>query len=244
MSIFVIMQTKDNKQPIFTSSMKLADILLANYSLLTVLRGFGVQLGFGEKSLSEVCRKHGINESFFLLVCNVYTFSNYLPTNQEISKLDIDSLVSYLQQSHRYYLDDKMAVIEDKLYVMGTSCNEKHIHILHTFFEEYKKEVISHFKYEDETVFPYIRSLIKGETPISYHIIQYEHNHSNIEDKLSDLKNILIKYLPDSCSTKERNDVLLDIFLFEKDLNRHSLIEDKILIPFVREIELKVGSNN
>ncbi|MEG1554361.1 MAG: hemerythrin domain-containing protein [Rikenellaceae bacterium] len=233
------MKNKDNKYAIFTSSMKMADIILANYSLLTVLRGFGIQLGFGEKSLSEVCKKHDINESFFLLVCNVYTFVDYLPAKEEISKLDIKSLVSYLQSSHSYYLEEKMGVIENRLNSVGECCNEKHSKIIRTFFEEYKKELISHFKYEDETVFPYIKSLIKGETPINYHINQYEQNHSNIEDKLGDLKNILIKYLPDSYSSKDRNDVLLDIFLFEKDLNKHSLIEDKILIPFVREIELR-----
>lgn len=235
--------TKDTKQTIFTPSMKLADILLANYSLLTVLRGFGIPLGFGEKSLSEVCEKHGIDESFFLLVCNVYTFADYLPTKKEIAQLNIDSLISYLQRSHSYYLKDKMEVIEGRLNLMGSCCSENHSRIIRAFFEEYKNEVISHFSYEDETAFPYIRSLMKGETPISYHIDQYEHNHSNIEDKLSDLKNILIKYLPDSCSTNERNDVLLDIFLFEKDLNKHSLIEEKILIPFVREIEFKYEKN-
>lgn len=229
----------NKKQTIFTPSMKLADIIMSNCSLLTVLRGFGIQLGFGDKSLAEVCEKSKIDQSFFVLVCNVYTFADYLPSKEEISRLNIDSLISYLRLSHRYYLKDKMEVIENRLNSMCKDCDQGHSKIIRSFFEEYKKEVISHFKYEDETVFPYIQSLIKGKTPINYHINQYEHNHSNIEDKLSDLKNILIKYLPDSYSSKDRNDVLLDIFLFEKDLNKHSLIEDKILIPFVREIELK-----
>ena len=76
---------------------------------------------------------------------------------------------------------------------------------------------------------------------VNYHINQFEENHTNIEEKLSDLKNIIIKYLPDSCASKEQNDVLFEIFLFEEEINTHTLIEDRILIPFVQEIEKKYG---
>ena len=97
--------------------------------------------------------------------------------------------------------------------------------------------MIRHFKYEDSIVFPYIQSLMDGTVNSQFHIHQYEENHSNIEDKLSDLKNIILKYLPENCSSSERISVLIKIFNFETELSKHSLIEDKILIPFVQEIE-------
>ncbi|MDD4822231.1 MAG: hemerythrin domain-containing protein [Bacteroidales bacterium] len=233
------MNTTDKRHTLFSPSMKLADILLSNYALLTVLPRFDIQLGFGEKSLSEICRKYNVNETFFLLVCNVYTFHEYLPDKIEISTLDIESLIGYLKRSHRYYMEDRIASIKQKLELMRSCCSGMHHDIIHSFFKEYEKEVVNHFNYEEEVVFPYIIALMKGETKVGYHIQQYEQNHSNIEDKLGDLKNIIIKYLPESCSSKERTDVLFDIFLFEEDLNKHSLIEDKILVPFVEEMEKK-----
>jgi regulator of cell morphogenesis and NO signaling len=105
------------------------------------------------------------------------------------------------------------------------------------FFSEYKNEVVNHFAYEENTVFPYVRDLLKQNTSVNYHINQFEKNHSNIEDKLTDLINILIKYLPENDRNKERENVLFNIFLFAKDLNTHILIENKVLVPCVKLIE-------
>ncbi|GAB1358902.1 hemerythrin domain-containing protein [Porphyromonadaceae bacterium] len=222
---------------LFPSSMKMADMILKNYSLLSVLPRFGVHLGFGDKSIGEVCAKYNIDEHFFLLACNVHTFDDYLPEKDEIVKLNIESLIDYLQQSHNYYIKEKITAIEQKIDEIGKGCSKTHAQILKQFFAEYKQEVINHFDYEEEVVFPYIRRLAKGETQVNYHIDQYEENHSNIEDKLGDLKNIMIKYLPEEVSSETRNSILFDIFLFEEELSKHTRIENKILIPFVSEIE-------
>lgn len=228
---------KENNHTLFAPSMKLADILLTNYSLLSVLPRFGIQLGFGEQTVATVCKRYDIDPSFFLLICNVSSFTDYMPDSNEITSLKADSLIGYLKRSHDYYMEDKIAGIEQRLNQMQEYCCSHHHQILRSFFDEYKKEVIHHFRYEEECVFPYIQLLIQGQESTDYHINQYEQNHTNIEDKLSDLKNIIIKYLPESGSSKERNELLFEIFLFEEDLNTHSLIENRVLVPFVEKIE-------
>lgn len=222
---------------LFSSGMKLADILLKNYTLLSVLPRFGIPLGFGEKSVADVCHSYGINERFFLLVCNVHTYDDYLPNKKELEGLQIESLVDYLHNSHSYYTEDKIASIRQKIEQMESTCQSTHYQIIRQFFAEYQQEVVNHFQYEEETVFPYITALAAGRESVNYHINQYEENHSNIEDKLSDLKNIIIKYLPGNCASDLRNNLLFDIFLFEEDLIKHARIENKILIPFVAHIE-------
>lgn len=233
-----------NNYHLFSANMKMADIVLQNYTLLSVLPRFGIQLGFGEKTLAELCAKHNVDQNFFLLVCNVYTNDDYLPSKKDILKLNVEELIEYLKMSHKYYLEEKITSIEQKLEDKNEYCVEKHHQIIHKFFVEYKQEIVNHFNYEDQIVFPYINKLVKGQTNVNYHINQYEKNHSNIEDKLSDLKNIVIKYLPDNAATGLRNSVLFDIFLFEEDLIKHSRIENKILIPFVSQIEKNIEKNN
>lgn len=226
-----------NKHSLFSSSMKMADIILENYALLTVLPRFGIQLGFGEHSIAEVCSRYGVNEQFFLLVSNVYTFDEYLPDEEGISTLDVESLITYLQRSHTYYTCTKIRSIEQQLEAMTKAHEERDSRIVRSFFDEYKGEIINHFRYEEQQVFPYIKALSSGDDAGDFQINQYEQNHSNIEDKLSDLKNIVIKYLPESYSSEVRNSVLLEIFLFEEDLVKHTLIEEKILVPFVNQME-------
>lgn len=211
----------------------MADIILENYALLTVLPRFGIRLGFGEHSVADVCKRYGVNEQFFLLVSNVYTFDEYLPDEAGISTLDVESLIAYLQRSHAYYTCTKIHSIEQQLEAMTDAHQERDSRIIRSFFDEYKNEILNHFTYEEQYVFPYIKAISSGANTGHVQIDKYEQNHSNIEDKLSDLKNIIIKYLPEGYSSEARNNVLLEIFLFEEELLKHTLIEEKILLPFV-----------
>ncbi len=229
-----------NKYMLFWGTTKMVDVILADYRLLTLLPRFGISLGFSEKTVAEVCEKEGVNEHFFLMVCNIHTFDGYCPDSTELTDVDIESMLQYLKKSHDYYLFNRISSIEKKLAIMSGRCTGNHHKIISKFFAEYRQEVVKHFKYEEEIVFPNIHALIKGEKS-DFHIVQYEENHDNIDDKLNDLKNIIIKYLPDDCSTEDRNDILLDIFTFEEDLTKHTRIENKILIPYVRQIERNHG---
>ena len=109
--------------------------------------------------------------------------------------------------------------------------------IVEKFFIDYKRQVENHFAYEESVVFPYVRALIKGEQQESYTIEQFEENHSNIDETLNDLKNIVMKYLPETCDNVLRNEVLYRIFRLEADLARHTLIENMVLIPMVNKLE-------
>ncbi len=222
---------------LFTPNMKLADMVASNHSLVLILQRFNIQLGFGEKSIREVCKQYGIPDSFFLLICNVYTHPEYLPTQEEIAGTDMSPLIPYLIASHNYYLDERIPHIENHLRKIADACLPVHRDTLQKFFIDYKEEVVKHFQYEEVTVFPYIEKLNKGEKSKGYSIHQFEKNHSNIEDKLGDLTNIILKYLPGDIMPKERISLLFDIFQLSADLNTHAVIEDKILIPFVETLE-------
>ena len=51
------------------------------------------------------------------------------------------------------------------------------------------------------------------------------------------MMNILLKYLPGDILPKERIEISYDIMELSDDLNRHSLIEEHILIPYVETLE-------
>ena len=76
----------------FTENMKLADIITANYSLVLMLPRFNIPLGFGEKSVKEICEKNAISARFFLLVCNVYTFDHYQTDKSSFTDMEMTYL--------------------------------------------------------------------------------------------------------------------------------------------------------
>ncbi len=221
----------------FSPDTKMADLILHNYTLLSVLPRFDIRLGFGDRCVSTTCREAGIDENFFLTICNLHTFEGYRLSSEELERINMRSIVDYLKNSHDYYLNYRISAIEAKLETMGKCCDAKHHKMITSFFEEYKAEILKHFKYEEQTVFPYVYKLLEGTAPDEFHINQYEDHHDNIDDKLSDFKNIILKYLPDSCPSNARNEILYDVFLFEDDLAKHTRIEERILTPLVKRME-------
>ena len=55
----------------YTSSDSMSDLICDNYPMLFVMSRFGISPGFGEKSISQVCRMNKVDENTFLAVVNL-----------------------------------------------------------------------------------------------------------------------------------------------------------------------------
>ncbi len=227
----------------FSEKTKMAELVISNPKLMLTLSRFGIELGFGDHNVKEVCEKANVNSTFFLLICNLYSNPDFIPTSDDIDSVDVNTILSYLLVSHRYYVEERIPHIEHHLNRIIEACPERFGNTLQRFFKEYKKEVANHFRYEEETVFPYINSLCNNPVEKKFSIHEFESNHSNIEDKLGDLMNILIKYLPADIFPKERIEISLDIMDLSSDLNCHTLVEERVLVPFVESLESKCYEN-
>ena len=226
---------------IYSSRMKMADLLASDMSLLSILQRLDIKLGFGEATVAEVCRKYGISTDLFLIICNIYSFRDYTPQVETLTKDDIKSITTYLRASHRFYTSISFPQLHSNIHMLVKELDEVSRKLIDKFYDDYDNEVTSHFRYEEETVFPYIERLTNGELQGSsiYNITQFEHNHSNINEKLSDLSNIIIKYLSQETTSKLRFEILGLIHFISNDLQKHSNIEDKLLVPLVSKLEAR-----
>ena len=224
------------KIPSFSETSKLYELIAENPKLLPLLSRFGIQLGFGDRSVEEVCLQNHVSTRLFLQVCRLH-FDHDTPTHMSApDDTDLDSLLAYLKASHRAYLDEHFPHIEMHLSRIIEAAGPKYGNMLNHFYNEYKQEMVKHFKYEEEVVFPYIVAIRQCQST-GYSIEQFRHTHSNIEDALEDMTNILIKYLPGDILPTERICIATDIMELSEDLTIHSLIEEHILIPFVESLE-------
>jgi len=228
---------------------KMAELIHLNYLLVSVINRFGISLGFGDKSVLEVCQEYDVKLDFFLEIVNSFHDKDYFP-EKHLQDFSVSLITNYLGKTHRYYLDEKIPEIENLINQMVIRCykNSKHANLLVSFFEEYKNELKAHIKREDEKVFPFSISTelayigkkntqIESSVHESYSIQEYLTEHDDIESKLYDLKNIIIKYLPPADNQSLCSKVLTELFNLEKDLNNHSRIEEKVLIPKVLHME-------
>jgi regulator of cell morphogenesis and NO signaling len=228
----------------------MADVIHINYMLLTILKRFNIPLGFGDKTIEKVCRSHDVNTDFFLEIINSFHDKSYFP-EQNLKAFSLELIVKYLRNTHDYYMLEKIPEIEGYIEELIQNCvteNKPNLSMLKKFFTDYKQELNEHIKKEDEMVLPYVLEIDKAyknntiDKPLydkikNYSINDYEDEHENVEDKLFDLKNIIIKYLPPLQNKNLCNTILIELFLLERDLNDHSRIEDTVLVPKVDQME-------
>lgn len=233
---------KDTKSRLFSSEARLSDLITAHPSLLSLLTRLGISLGFGDRSIADVCEGSGVDTDFFLLICNVYTFNNYVPSTAAILGTDMTGLVPYLEKSHKYYVAKRLPHIEHHLDAIAQKLSGRIGMVFISFFKEYKQEVVAHFLHEEKEVFPHIAALMAGQRDTTYSISEFLQTHSDIEGKLDDLLNIIFKYLPPQVDDENVLDVVYDILSLSEDLKKHTFIEEKIMVPLVRHLEKAILS--
>lgn len=224
----------------YTPQDSLVDLINDNYSILPVLSRFSIPLGFENRRIADVCTDAGIDSEVFLFIVN-FILSGKID-NSRMSTISPEAIVDFLHNSHDYYLSYKIPHIRQNLL---NALDETHSDInpaIISFFDDYIEQVKEHFRYEEKKVFPYVRNLMSGK-PSRYNIGMFKKHHDDIDEKLSDLKNIILRYYTTSMPNK-MYDVLVDIYNCEEDLKQHTDIENHILIPMISLVEQRNCPNS
>ncbi len=226
----------------YESDDKMINLISDNYNLLQALGSFGINLGFGDKTVSEVCDSQNVDTYTFLTVVN-FTINGYKAFD-DADRLSLPTLVQYLKASHTYYLDFQLPFIRKKL-VDALDESDNLARLILKLYDEYARDIRNHMKYEEKNVFPYVDILLSGKADSSYTIETFSKHHTQTDDKLRELKNIIIKYLPsDSHRNSQLTATLYDIYNCEAWLDQHANVEEEILIPAIRHLELKSRQND
>ncbi len=234
---------------LISADMKMADLIHLDFQLLAVIQRMGIPLGFREKTIDEVCIENEVNTDFFLQIANSFHDIDYLPKDKFL-QFKPEWLINYLRKTHQCILEYKIPEIENKIEGLINDIKEstKSYELIKNFFTEYIRELGVHMQLEEQKVFPYVLELANcinsnertktfNDVFADYSINKYLEDHNDIEEKLFDLKNILIKYLPLPTDSCKYNSLLFELFRLEKDLQDHSKLEEKVLIPRVRLME-------
>lgn len=220
----------------------MSDIICDNYSLLQVMSRFGLPLGFGDQSVEEVCKASQVDCKTFLSVAN-FINKGQSRSSVVMEDLSVESLMVYLKNAHHYFLDFQLPSIRRKLLeAIDCSMDNEVTFLILKFFDSYVQEVRNHMDYEDMHVFTYVDKLMKGKKSEEFDINMFVRHHEHIDEKLTELKNSIIKYYPVKNNAHLMNAVLFDIFNCERDLASHSDVEDYLFVPAVLQLEQEVLS--
>ena len=229
-------------QKMYEADDKMISLIRDNYDLLQSLGSFGINLGFGDKTVQETCEDNNVDTYTFLAVVN-FAINGYGEFESD-EKISVPTLLHYLEASHAYFLDFQLPYIRREL---AESLNESdHLaRLILRFYDEYAREIRLHMKYEQKTLFPYVKSLLEGHPGNDYNVETFSKHHGATDKKLRELKLLIIKYLPqDGLHNNQLTATLHDIYENEVWLRQHAEVEDHIFVPAIRRLEQKVKQSD
>ncbi len=229
-------------QKMYEADDLLISIIRDNYNVLQSLGSFGINLGFGDKTVKEVCEYEGVDTYTFLAVVNFTINGHRNPDDAD--RVSIPTLMKYLRASHDYYLGFQLPFIRKELSEALDPDNSVSNLVL-KLYDEYARQIQLHMKYEERMVFPYVDNLLDGRVTSGYDIETFSKHHGQTDQKLRELKQIIIKYLPsDGLRNNQLSATLYDIYNNEEWLALHAEVEDHIFIPAIRRLEQRLRQSD
>lgn len=229
-------------QKMYEPDDKMISLIRDNYNLLQSLGSFGISLGFGDKTVSQVCEEQHVDTYTFLAVVN-FTINGYRDFD-DATRLSMPTLLQYLKASHDYFIGFQLPFIRKEL-VDALDDKDNLARLILKLYDEYARSITAHMKYEEKNVYPYVEALLQGKSVNDFEIDMYSKHHGQESSKLRELKSIIIKYLPsDGLHNNQLSATLYDIYNNEEWLSLHAQVEDEIFIPAVRRLEQKLKQSD
>ena len=197
----------------YKSTDKICDLMSHEEEAIQIISRFGLSMGVGDQTIEQACETHGIHTPTFLAVVNYKVF-RYRTLPQEI---DLDTLQQYLRRAHAYFLDFRLPLLRQSL-LEAIRPNDFSSHIpmlIIRCYDEFVEEIRTHIEHENAGMYE-----------------EHEHDDQRITDKLTEIKNLIIKYYPGAASNSLIS-VMSDLWHTEQDFADHCAIEDDILRPAI-----------
>ena len=234
----------------FRPSDRFYRIIECDYRLMQVVARFGIVMGYGEQTVSEVCHLHGVDVHTFLAVVNqVVGYLSESERTVSLDLVDVGALVDYLKRTHAYLLEHQLPRMRQTLFgAMDCSLQNEVAFLLVKYFDLYVAEVQAHVAHEEQEVFAYAEGLMDGSQPLpaplpsplkggSLKGCEPEKHNAGFVAKLHELIQMFLQYYPQEGVNEALNDVVYNLYRIEEDIRIHCRIEDEMLLPLVRKLE-------
>ena len=208
----------------YKSTDKICDLMSHEEDAIQIISRFGLEMGVGEQTIEQVCESHGVHTPTFLAVVNYKVFhQRVLPDD-----IDIPTLQRYLHNAHTYFLDFRLPRLRRSLIeaIIPADPTTKIPGLILRCYDEFVDEIRTHIEHENAGLFD-----------------EHEHDDQRITDKLTEIKNLIIKYYPTQPTSTEGTvtytliGVMSDLWHTEHDFADHCAIEDDILRPALTKIK-------
>lgn len=187
---------------------------------------FGIFLGIGDSTIEAICADKKLDTDFFVTILNTFTNEDYFP-EKHLRSINPLVIVDYLRLTDGSYLQFQLPNIErhfaSLLQHSGTANN---LRLMKTFFNEVKNDVTAFINNDIDSWFDNIDNWSVANRDDRVH-----DDGKAIEEKISDLRNMMIMHLQGEYDPNLCYAVIVAIIAFEKDFRQNNRIRNRILLP-------------
>lgn len=214
----------------YKASHKMCDLIAHEEDAIQIISRFGLEMGVGEQTIEQVCEAYHVHTPTFLAIVNYKVFHKRVIPDD----IDIPTLQRYLSNAHSYFLEFRLPRLRRALIeaIIPADPTTKIPGLILRCYDEFVEEIRTHIAHENEGLYD-----------------EHEHDDQRITDKLTEIKNLIIKYYPganlqpsttnaQSPITNHQSpitylliSVMSDLWHTEQDFADHCAIEDDILRP-------------
>ena len=208
---------------------KICDLMAREEDAIQIISRFGLEMGVGEQTIEQVCTAHGVHTPTFLAIVNYKIFKQRVIPED----IDIQTLRCYLNNAHAYFLDFRLPRLRRALIeaIIPVDPATKIPGLILRCYDEFVEEIRTHIEHENAGLYE-----------------EHEHDDERITSKLTEIKNLIIKYYPGADNKFDINkqqskitylliSVMSDLWHTEQDFADHCAIEDDILRPALKKMQ-------
>ena len=161
----------------YKASHKMCDLISHEEDAIQIISRFGLEMGVGEQTIEQVCEAYHVHTPTFLAIVNYKVFHKRVIPDD----IDIPTLQRYLSNAHSYFLEFRLPRLRRALIeaLIPADPTTKIPGLILRCYDEFVEEIRTHIAHENEGLFD-----------------EHEHDDQRITDKLTEIKNLIIKYYP------------------------------------------------
>lgn len=209
----------------------------------------------GGVSVSEACRKKDVDEK--ALLQELESIGKEKPVDYDYKNWELDKLTEHIKRVHHHYVRENLPVLIAYATKVAKVHGDEHPETkeVKQQIDALEEELIPHLNKEEIVLFPYINNLAltsrQGGQPnqapfgtVKYPVKAMMIEHDNAGDILKHLASLTNDFTPpeDACNTYR---VLYHkLEEFQNDLFLHIHLENNILFPKSKKLEVQVTDNS
>ena len=229
------------------------DIVQEDFKYAKALDTFGIEFyNHYNQTINEVCLKKGIDKNS-LLGYRISLDESFDLDFEKLKTSPINLVIEYLKHNHSYFIKNRLPYI--KSLISNLNLEDKKYNFFNDLkfvFPIFYEDFVDHILEEEKYIFTHIMNLFQVEKDSKDHarlffaiknlsLKDIAQEHLEEDSEMSGIRGLTKNYSIKNIENLHLKVIFQELKDFDKELEKHSDIENKILFPRALELQDKIS---